>query len=128
MGQASKQHDPGLTQDEQTSILRDFQDGSYNVLVATSIAEEGLDMPSVDFVVFYEPIPSEIRLIQRRGRTARKGFGRVEILMTKGTVDEAHYWASIAMEKRMRKIVASLNEGLRRSEAIAQEQKTLGEF
>ncbi|MDI6903344.1 MAG: helicase-related protein [Methanocellales archaeon] len=127
VGQASKQHDPGLTQDEQSSILRDFQDGTYNVLVATSIAEEGLDMPSVDFVVFYEPIPSEIRLIQRRGRTARKGFGRVEILMAKGTADEAHYWASMAREKRMRKIVASLNEELM-TEPIAQEQKTLGEF
>jgi ERCC4-related helicase len=38
-------------------------------LVATSIAEEGIDISQVDLVVFYEPIPSEIRYIQRRGRT-----------------------------------------------------------
>ena len=128
VGQASKQHDPGLTQEEQSSILRDFQSGTYNVLVATSIAEEGLDMPSVDFVVFYEPIPSEIRLIQRMGRTARKGFGKVKILMAEGTADEAHYWASIARERRMRGIVVNLSGSLRGPEKDKQKQRTLSKF
>ena len=50
---------------------------STSSLVATSIAEEGLDIPEVDLVVFYEPIPSEIRYIQRRGRTGRKTAGNV---------------------------------------------------
>ncbi len=128
VGQASKKQDLGLTQEEQSSILRDFQSGTYNVLVATSIAEEGLDMPSVDFVIFYEPIPSEIRFIQRRGRTARKGFGKVKILMTVGTADEVHYWASIAREKRMKRVVASLSRGLRGVNEDAQKQKILGKF
>ncbi len=128
VGQASKKHDPGLTQDRQSHILREFQSDTYNVLVATSIAEEGLDIPSVDFVVFYEPVPSEIRLIQRMGRTARKGFGRVEILVTGGTADETYYWASVAKERRMRKIVASLSEELAGSGAVTQKQSVLGKF
>ncbi|MDD2778591.1 MAG: helicase-related protein, partial [Methanocellales archaeon] len=128
VGQASKQHDPGLTQDEQSHILREFQSGIYNVLVATSIAEEGLDIPSVDFVIFYEPVPSEIRLIQRMGRTARRGFGRVKILITEGTADETYYWASVAKEKRMRKIVASLSEELIGSGVAPQKQSFLGKF
>ena len=128
MGQASKQHDPGLTQEEQSSILRDFQSGTYNVLVATSIAEEGLDIPSVDFVIFYEPIPSEIRLIQRMGRTARKGFGKVEILIARGTADESHYWVSIARERKMRAVVASLSGGLKGPDKNKQKQRTLGTF
>ncbi|MDD3420820.1 MAG: helicase-related protein [Methanocellales archaeon] len=128
VGQASKQHDPGLTQDEQSHILREFQSGIYNVLVATSIAEEGLDIPSVDFVIFYEPVPSEIRLIQRMGRTARRGFGRVKILITEGTADETYYWASVAKEKRMRKIVASLSEELVGSGVAPQKQSFLGKF
>ncbi|HIH36688.1 MAG TPA: Hef nuclease, partial [Methanocellales archaeon] len=128
VGQASKQHDPGLTQEDQSHILREFQSDTYNVLVATSIAEEGLDIPSVDFVVFYEPVPSEIRLIQRMGRTARRGFGRVKILITEGTADETYYWASMAREKKMRKIVANLSEELIRSGATPQKQSFLGKF
>jgi len=128
VGQASKQQDRGLTQEEQSSILRDFQSGKYNVLIATSIAEEGLDIPSVDFVIFYEPIPSEIRLIQRMGRTARKGFGKVKILMAHGTADESHYWASIARERKMRGVVASLSGGLLGPNEDKQKQRTLSKF
>ncbi|MDQ1276073.1 MAG: hypothetical protein QG610_1648, partial [Euryarchaeota archaeon] len=73
----------------------------YNVLVATSVAEEGLDIPSTDLVLFYEPIPSEIRSIQRKGRTGRQHKGRVTVLVTKGTRDEAYYWSSKNKEKRM---------------------------
>ena len=101
IGQAGKEGDKGLSQKEQTSIINKFKDEEYNVLIATSVAEEGLDIPSTDLVVFYEPIPSEIRAIQRRGRTARKMAGKVIILITKGTPDEAYYWASKRKEKRM---------------------------
>lgn len=90
VGQAKRQGDPGMKQVEQNSILEYFRAGDFNVLVATSIAEEGLDIPEVDLVVFYEPIPSEIRYIQRKGRTGRKNIGSVLILATKKTIDE-HY-------------------------------------
>jgi Fanconi anemia group M protein len=102
IGQATKEGDKGLTQKQQLSLINDFKDGKYNVLIATSVAEEGLDIPSTDLVVFYEPIPSEIRSIQRRGRTGRKMAGNVIILITKGTSDEGYYWASKRKEKRMR--------------------------
>jgi len=102
IGQSHRDEDKGLTQKEQSEIIRNFKEDKYNVLVATSVAEEGLDIPSTDLVVFYEPIPSEIRLIQRRGRTGRKMPGKVVILITKGTSDEGYYWASKRKEKRMR--------------------------
>jgi len=63
-------------------------------LLATSVAEEGLDIPKVDTVIFYEPIPSDIRSIQRRGRTGRFKEGKVYLLITAKTRDEAFYWAS----------------------------------
>lgn len=102
IGQAHRDGDKGLTQKEQAKIIKSFIEGELNVLIATSVAEEGLDIPSTDLVVFYEPIPSEIRVIQRRGRTGRKMPGKVIILITKGTSDEAYYWASKRREKRMR--------------------------
>ena len=102
IGQALKNGDKGLTQKEQSKIINSFKEGKYNVLIATSVAEEGLDIPSTDLVVFYEPIPSEIRAIQRRGRTGRKTAGKVIILITKSTPDEGYYWASKRKEKQMR--------------------------
>jgi len=112
VGQASKQDDPGLSQDEQAEILRGFRDGGTNALVATCIAEEGLDIPAVDLVVFYEPIPSEIRYIQRKGRTGRKTAGKAVILAANDTFDIAYLYASRRRVERMRKITASLNQEL----------------
>lgn len=76
--------------------------GEYDVLLSTSVAEEGIDIPAVDLVVLYEPVPSEVRMIQRRGRTGRKRTGRVKVLITNGTRDEAYYWSSIRKEDRMK--------------------------
>lgn len=115
IGQAGKTNDKGLTQKEQEEIVSKFRKGTYNVLIATSVAEEGLDIPSTDLVVFYEPIPSEIRNIQRRGRTARKMAGKLVILMTKGTVDEGYYWAAKRREKNMRSDLSLLRSQLQRS-------------
>ena len=79
----------GMSQKRQHEVLEKFRAGEYNFIVATSIGEEGLDIPKVDLVVFYESVPSEIRLIQRRGRAGRVRAGRVIMLVTKGTKDEA---------------------------------------
>ena len=108
VGQASKDRDKGLSQKQQLEILQKFREGEYNVLVATSVAEEGLDIPKVDLVIFYEPIPSEIRTIQRRGRTGRSSAGRVIVLMTKKTRDEWFYWSGFRKEKRMRGVLQAL--------------------
>jgi len=112
VGQASKQDDPGLSQDQQAEILRNFRDGETKALVATCIAEEGLDIPSVDLVVFYEPIPSEIRYIQRKGRTGRKTAGKAIILAANNTFDIAYLYASRRRVERMRKITSTLNREL----------------
>ncbi|OLB71216.1 hypothetical protein AUI06_04540 [archaeon 13_2_20CM_2_52_21] len=115
VGQASRNpEDLGLTQDEQMQILEDFRDGKYNVLVTTSIGEEGLHVPDVDHVIFYEAVPSEIRMIQRRGRTGRTRPGKTTVLMTEGTIDEAYYWTSLRKEERMHRYLATVRRtGLR---------------
>ncbi|VVB65522.1 ATP-dependent DNA helicase Hel308 [Candidatus Gugararchaeum adminiculabundum] len=101
----------GVTQKEQQATVQLFREGGFDILVASSIGEEGLDIPSVDSVIFFEPVPSEIRSIQRRGRAGRAKSGEVVILITKGTRDEAYYWASRTREKRMRKIVGNMQTG-----------------
>jgi Fanconi anemia group M protein len=102
-GQASKEGEKGLTQKKQKEVIKAFKMGVYDVLISTSVAEEGIDIPAVDLVILYEPVPSEIRMIQRRGRTGRKNKGKMYILITKGTRDEAYYWTSINKEAKMKK-------------------------
>ena len=109
VGQASKTLDKGLTQDEQAERIRMLEDGELNVLVATSIAEEGLDIPAVDRVIFYEPVPSEIRYIQRRGRTGRKAPGDVTILAANESLDMIYLYASQRRTEKMRTIAQNLN-------------------
>ena len=113
VGQSKRQGDPGMRQEEQNSILKKFREGEFNVLVATSIAEEGLDIPEVDLVVFYEPIPSEIRHIQRRGRTGRKNIGSVIILATKDTIDERYLEVSRKKIQKMKSVLSSINTQLK---------------
>ncbi|MBO3842904.1 MAG: DEAD/DEAH box helicase [Candidatus Brockarchaeota archaeon] len=108
IGQASRNGDRGLSQEEQAERIRMLEDGRLNVLVATSIAEEGLDIPSVDRVIFYEPIPSEIRYIQRRGRTGRKAPGKVTILAANQSLDMIYLYASRKRTEKMKRIAETI--------------------
>lgn len=90
-GQSKKDNQKGLSQDKQLSILNDFRQGVFPVLVATSVGEEGLDIPNVDLVLFYEPVPSAIRFIQRKGRTGRFSDGKVIILISNNTIDSKYF-------------------------------------
>jgi len=111
----------GLNQKQQKKIIEEFSEGKINVLVATSIAEEGLDIPEVNSVIFYEPIPSAIRSIQRRGRTARLMKGKLIMLITKGTRDETFYYVSRSRERKMETAIQDINKKLKPEE----KQKTL---
>ncbi|MFH2106325.1 MAG: helicase-related protein [Candidatus Micrarchaeota archaeon] len=100
------------TRKQQEETIQDFRDEKFDVLVSSSIAEEGLDIPAVDSVIFYEPIPSEIRTIQRRGRAARMKEGELYILMTRGTRDEYFYWSARKKEAKMKTILNSMQDSM----------------
>ncbi len=112
IGQAKKESG-GMSQKEQKNVIEQFKTGEINVLCATSIGEEGLDIPEVNAVVFYEPIPSAIRKIQRAGRTARHAPGKLFILLTKNTKDEISHYASNAREKKMYKTIEAIKEDIK---------------
>jgi len=111
VGQAKKK-DTGLSQKEQKKMIQEFSAGEINVLCATSIAEEGLDIPEVNAVIFYEPVPSAIRTIQRTGRTARLKEGKLIMLITKDTRDEAFFYVSKAREKKMHSAIDTIKTEL----------------
>lgn len=109
VGQSAKsENDRGMNQKLQTEILERFSKGEeFNVLVSSSIGEEGLHVPDVDLVTFYEAVLSAIRSIQRKGRTGRTMPGSVVILISEGTVDESYYRSTVYKEKMMRRVVES---------------------
>ncbi len=122
VGQAKKA-ETGLSQKQQQQIIQEFSRGDINILCATCIAEEGLDIPEVNAVIFYEPITSAIRSIQRRGRTARLMKGKLIILITKKTRDEAFYYVSLSREKKMHSAINNIKEELSKNKLDF--QKTL---
>lgn len=104
VGQATKSNqDKGLSQKKQIEILNKFKNGEYNVLVSTNVAEEGLDIAECDLVIFYDVVASEIRFIQRKGRTARIREGKVIILYCRETSDEIYLHISLNRLKKMQK-------------------------
>jgi ERCC4-related helicase/biotin operon repressor len=110
IGRAEGKHGPRMSQDEQMKTLKAFREGVYNVLVATSVGEEGLDIPECGLVVFYEPAVSGIRYIQRRGRTGRKLPGKAVILVTDKTVDEYYFREGYRRAKRINKILQQASQ------------------
>ncbi len=107
VGQAKK-GEVKMSQKEQKKILSDYRDGEFNVLVSTSVGEEGLDIPKVDLVIFYEPIASAIRSIQRIGRTGRFKKGRAYVLQTEGTRDVVTSHIANAKEKKMHRVLTEI--------------------
>jgi len=101
---------PGMSQEEQVRVLNAFRRGEFNILVATSIGEEGLDIPECGYVIFYEPAVSGIRYIQRRGRTGRRLPGKVTILVAEGTVDEYYHREGYRRARRMERILKAVSE------------------
>ena len=109
VGQTMK-NGSGMSQDEQVAALQRFRDGEFNVLCGTSVSEEGIDIPSVDYAIFYEAVPSEIRVIQRRGRVGRQIAGKTIYLITRDTRDEAYFFASFNKEKKMHRVLKDLQK------------------
>ncbi len=103
-----KKRGTGLTQKQQIKLIEKYTNNEFNVLVMSSVGEEGLDIPEVDLVIFYEPVPSAIRTIQRRGRTGRQSKGEVVVLVAKNTRDEGYRWSAHHKENRMQTVLKKL--------------------
>ncbi|PIN88631.1 hypothetical protein COU61_04115, partial [Candidatus Pacearchaeota archaeon CG10_big_fil_rev_8_21_14_0_10_35_13] len=112
-----------------------FMGGTGLTALHNSIGEEGLDIPEVGVVYFYEPIPSAIRKIQRGGRTARLMPGKIVTLITKGTRDEAYHWSAFHKEKKMSSALDSVKDdfdsGLidnKSSDVVKDDNKNLDDY
>ncbi|MHA1769587.1 MAG: DEAD/DEAH box helicase [Candidatus Thorarchaeota archaeon] len=122
VGQSTRGRDKGLSQKKQVEILDGFRNNEYNVLVATQVGEEGLDIPECNLVVFYDCVPSVVPYIQRRGRTGRRSPGRVVILVARDTHDEFYHWSVV---RKLKNMPSAFKEAEQDEE---EEQTSLDEF
>ncbi|PSS37374.1 hypothetical protein PHLCEN_2v776, partial [Hermanssonia centrifuga] len=87
---ADKAGKRGYAQKEQLEVIQKFKSGQFNVLVSTSIGEEGLDIGEIDMIICYDAQKTPIRMLQRVGRTGRKRDGYVHVLLSE--VREERNW------------------------------------
>jgi len=106
VGQADSKRSEGMNQAKQIDTISKFKAGTFNVLVATSIGEEGLDIGQVDLIVCYDASGSPIRMLQRMGRTGRKRAGNIVLLLMRGKEEEA-FAKSKDNYEQMQKMIAS---------------------
>ncbi|SRR5579885_186381 len=113
-----KAGETGLKQKKQIETVQKFRDGEYKALIATRVGEEGLDISEVNYVIFFDNVPSSIRYVQRKGRTGRKNTGKLIVLIAKDTIDEAYYWIG------KRKVTAAKKMGEKMSKVLEQREIT----
>ncbi|CAH3018864.1 unnamed protein product [Porites evermanni] len=70
----------GMTQNEQERVIKTFKTGEKNLLLATSVAEEGLDISDCNYVIRYDMMGNEISSVQSRGRV-RAEYGKYSVLV-----------------------------------------------
>ena len=116
-----KAGETGLKQKKQIETVQKFRDGIFQVLIATRVGEEGLDIAEVNQVIFYDNVPSSIRFVQRRGRTGRKDTGKLVVLIAKNTIDEKYYWIG------KRKMSAAKSMGEKMTRILEKNQENFSE-
>ena len=61
-----------MTQRQQEDVIRNFKSGTINLLISTSVGEEGIDIPGCTFAIRYGVMSNEISAVQARGRVRAK--------------------------------------------------------
>ncbi|XP_068101774.1 interferon-induced helicase C domain-containing protein 1 isoform X2 [Hyperolius riggenbachi] len=79
-----------MTQNEQKKVIDKFKNGDLNLLVATSVAEEGLDIPECNIVIIYGRITNEIAMVQARGRARAENSKLVVVASNSSGAAERH--------------------------------------
>ncbi|OCH90640.1 P-loop containing nucleoside triphosphate hydrolase protein [Obba rivulosa] len=115
----------GMAVRNQQDVVKLFRERQVNLLVATSVAEEGLDFPACDLVIRFDPLQHMVGYLQSRGR-ARHQTSTFIIMVEQG--HEAHiarYRAFAESEPQIRQVYQTRDDYKR---LIAIEEEEEGEI
>lgn len=93
-----------MTQNEQKEVIQKFRQGALNLLISTSVAEEGLDIPDCNIVVRYGLMTNEISMVQARGR-ARAGDSCYSFLAKSGGRESRREMTNESLEDLMKRAI-----------------------
>ncbi|KAG0338015.1 Dicer-like protein 1 [Podila humilis] len=88
-----------MTMREQNKVIEQFRNNDFNLLVATSVAEEGLDIQACNVVIRFDPIATTTSYVQSRGR-ARRGGSKYIIMQDRSSASELTSFAKIKKNER----------------------------
>ncbi|XP_048416470.1 probable ATP-dependent RNA helicase DHX58 isoform X2 [Stegostoma tigrinum] len=98
-----------MTQQEQHEVIRKFRNGIINLLLATSVAEEGLDIKECNIVIRYGLINNEIAMMQARGR-ARAENSIYSVVAKKGGKEISREFINECREGLMKRAIEAVQE------------------
>jgi ERCC4-related helicase len=86
--------------EKQKKALQGIAEGKLQILITTSVIEEGVSVPEVDMVLNYSRTQTGVGTKQRDGRTARLKTGNIVNLVINHPLDEVEYWISQSKARR----------------------------
>ncbi|KAH9889955.1 P-loop containing nucleoside triphosphate hydrolase protein [Cubamyces lactineus] len=104
-----------LVEENQADTLRDFKIGDKNLIVSTSVAEEGIDIQACGSVIRFDPPPNVVAWAQSRGRARRKRSSFI-IMFEESGPQKVKEW-----EETEQKMMAAYNDPRRDAIVAAQE-------
>eukprot|EP00761_Pharyngomonas_kirbyi_P013667 gb/GECH01013696.1/.p1 GENE.gb/GECH01013696.1/~~gb/GECH01013696.1/.p1 ORF type:complete len:2575 (+),score=462.53 gb/GECH01013696.1/:1-7725(+) len=96
----------GMSWQEQQNILEDFRKGNHQILISTSVLQEGIDVPKCNQVICVDPILDFVSLVQLRGRIRSEGSFHVLLFkksvedLEKAREQEKKMYDALAMESK----------------------------
>ncbi|XP_033757113.1 probable ATP-dependent RNA helicase DDX58 [Pecten maximus] len=106
----------GMTKNEQVDVLQYFRDGQHKVIIATSVAEEGLDIQKCNLVIRYDYVTNEIAMVQSRGR-GRAEDSKYVLLAAEGGRAAQKEEINLMREAMMTKAIEKLQERIHEDQA-----------
>ncbi|KAA1477124.1 hypothetical protein DENSPDRAFT_571422 [Dentipellis sp. KUC8613] len=94
----------GMGDSKQREVVRAFRSGKLNLLIATPVAEEGLDFPACDLVVRFDSIQHMVGYVQSRGRARHKLSTFVIMVQEGDSVELARYRLFVNFEPEVKRL------------------------
>ncbi|KIK15716.1 hypothetical protein PISMIDRAFT_292156 [Pisolithus microcarpus 441] len=97
----------GMGLARQQDTVKMFRDGELNLLIATSVAEEGLDFPACDLVIRFDPLHHMVGYVQSRGRARTKSSSFVIMVQAGHTAHLSRYTMFQSSEPELKRVYQS---------------------
>ena len=107
----------------QQKSLEDFREGKKNLIIATSVLEEGIDVSTCGTILCFDAPMNLISFVQRRGRARKRGSKYIILMEENDTKGGTTIWRDL--EDRMK---AAYMEGLRDAQLAAALESEVQDF